>query len=58
MYRAVSADDKGSSFESVFRVRLFDVLSCAAGSEVLTMEGTLLWGGEQLNQSWRIVSKF
>lgn len=45
MYRAVSADDMGSSFESAFRVRLFDVLSCAAGADVLTTKGTSCGGG-------------
>jgi hypothetical protein len=45
MYRAVSADDTGSSFKPAFRVRLFDVFSCAAGSEVLTTKGTSCGGG-------------
>jgi len=57
MYRAVSADNMGSSFESAFRVRLFDVLSCAAGSEALTMKGTSC-GGEGTTKPELENSKF
>ena len=49
MYQAVSTDDMGSSFKLAFWVWLFDLLSCTAGSEVLTTKGTSC-GGEGMTK--------